>query len=65
MLVLARKVGEKIVIGGDVRLFVVAIRGDKVRLGFEAPVSVKINRSEVQDAIDREGPRDGTQRKAG
>ena len=55
MLVLSRKKNEKIVINGDIVLIIVEIRGDKVRLGIEAPREVPINRGEVQDAIDRVG----------
>lgn len=58
MLVLSRKKNEQIVITGpgiegEVVLSVVEIRGDKVRLGIEAPQEISINRREVQDAIDR------------
>jgi carbon storage regulator len=38
MLVLTRKVGEQIVVSGDIRITIVAIRGDRVRLGIAAPV---------------------------
>lgn len=63
MLVLSRKKHESIEIGDDVRLVVVEIRGDKVRLGFEAPPEVKILRSELPpDAFGGAGrePRAGT-----
>lgn len=58
MLVLSRKKNESIMIGDDVELVVVEIRGDKVRLGFAAPTSVKIHRREVYDAIKRQGGTD-------
>jgi len=48
MLVLSRKVGQEIVIGHNVRLTVVAVRGDKVRLGFVAPPDVPILRYELR-----------------
>ena len=51
MLVLTRKVGEQIVIGEDIRVTVVAIRGEKVRLGFTAPDEVPIHREEVYQRI--------------
>lgn len=54
MLVLSRKFGEEILIGGDVRVTVVAIRGDKVRLGIEAPKDVPVNRREVWESKERE-----------
>ena len=47
MLVLSRKVGEKIVIGENVQVTVVAITGTKVRLGIEAPKGVPVDREEV------------------
>lgn len=49
MLVLGRRVGEEILIGDDVRLVVVGIRGSQVRLGFEAPPEVSIQRDELRD----------------
>ena len=54
MLVLSRKKNEEIVIGDLVRIIVVEIRGDKVRLGVEAPKEVPVHRKEVYDAIKRE-----------
>lgn len=53
MLVLSRRKEETIMIGDDVVVTVVDIRGDKVRLGFEAPKDVTIHRREVYDAIQR------------
>lgn len=47
MLVLSRKVGEQIKIGPNVVFTVVEIRGDRVRLGFEAPGNVAIHREEI------------------
>ncbi len=56
MLVLSRKKNERIVIGDDITIVVVEIRGDKVRLGFDAPEEVPVHRQEVYDAIKRDGP---------
>lgn len=53
MLVLSRKVNESIVIDGGIKVTVVEVRGDKVRLGFEAPEETKVHRQEVFDAIQR------------
>lgn len=47
MLVLTRKIGEKIVIGEDIYVCVIEVNNNKVRLGIEAPSSVSINRLEV------------------
>ncbi len=61
MLVLSRKKNESIVINDDIRIVVVEIRGDKVRLGVEAPAEVPVHRREVYDAIKRaEGLHNGT-----
>ena len=53
MLILSRKKDERIVIDDDIVITVVDIRGDKVRLGVEAPQSVPVHRQEVWDAIKR------------
>lgn len=49
MLVLSRMKGERIIIGDDIEVVVVEIRGDRVRLGVEAPKEVPVNREEVLD----------------
>ncbi len=56
MLVLSRKKNESIVIDNDITIVVVEIRGDKVRLGVEAPKEVPVHRREVYDAIHRNVP---------
>lgn len=55
MLVLSRKKNESIVINGNIQIVVVEIRGDKVRLGIEAPADVPVHRREVYEAIKRAG----------
>lgn len=57
MLVLSRHRDESIMIGDDVIVTIVDIRGDKVRLGIEAPQSIPVHRQEVYDAIQRENKR--------
>ena len=55
MLVVSRRKGQSVIIAdGEVRLVVIDIRGDKVRLGFEADPDIPIHRKEVQDAIERD-----------
>jgi carbon storage regulator len=54
MLVLTRKKNESIVIRDDIVIMVIEIRGDKVRLGFDAPKDVPVHRQEVYEAIKRE-----------
>lgn len=51
MLILTRLIGEKIVIGDDITITLVDIRGNRVRLGIESPDDVSVHRSEVYDAI--------------
>ena len=53
MLVLSRKKNESIVINDDITIVVIEIRGDKVRLGVEAPKEIPVHRREVFDAIHR------------
>ncbi|MEW4570792.1 carbon storage regulator CsrA [Tautonia sp. JC769] len=55
MLVLSRKIGERIRIGDTVTLTVVRVHGDKVRLGIEAPDTVSIHREEVYQRLQH-GP---------
>lgn len=59
MLVLSRKRNESIVVDDNITIVVVEIRGDKVRLGVEAPRQVPVHRREIFDAIHRnDGPAD-------
>ncbi len=57
MLVLSRQRDESIIIGDNIVLTVVDIRGDKVRLGIDAPKEVPVHRQEVYEAIQRENRR--------
>jgi len=54
MLVLSRKKNESLVINDNITIVVVEVRGDKVRLGIEAPQDVSVHRREVYDAIKRQ-----------
>ncbi|TKJ39255.1 MAG: carbon storage regulator [Planctomycetes bacterium B3_Pla] len=54
MLVLSRQRDESIMIGDDVEIIIVDVRGDKVRLGITAPKSIPVHRREIYDAIQRE-----------
>ncbi|MBD5653951.1 MAG: carbon storage regulator CsrA [Candidatus Eremiobacteraeota bacterium] len=55
MLVLTRKPNQAIVIGDDIRIVVVSVDRDQVRLGIEAPRDVSVHRSEIYEEIRREG----------
>lgn len=57
MLVLSRKKGESIVIDNDIVVVIVEIRGDKVRLGVQAPKEIPVHRREVYEAINANVPR--------
>jgi len=51
MLILSRKINEKIMIGEDISISIIEIRGDQVRIGVDAPKTIKVFRQEVFDAI--------------
>ena len=54
MLILSRKINEKIMIGDEISVSIIEIRGDQVRIGVDAPKTVKVFRQEVFDAIKAE-----------
>ena len=57
MLVLSRKSSEAIVIDGNIKVVIVAIQGQSVKIGIEAPSSIPIHRLEVRQRIANEGAR--------
>ncbi len=54
MLVLSRQKEESIIIGDDIEVTIIDVRGDKVRLGINAPKSITVHRKEVYESIQRE-----------
>ncbi len=54
MLVLTRRVGEKVLIGDDIELTVLEVKGDSIRLGIDAPRSTRIQRAEIVAAVESE-----------
>lgn len=54
MLILSRKIDEKIKIGNDITITIIDVRGDQVKIGVEAPKNVKVFRQEVFNAIQSE-----------
>ncbi|MBP5359716.1 MAG: carbon storage regulator CsrA [Treponema sp.] len=61
MLILSRKVDEKIKIGNDITLTIIEIHGELVKIGVEAPKNVKVFRQEVYEAIQAENKAAATQ----
>jgi len=59
MLVLSRQRDETIVIGDDIEITIVDIRGEKVRLGINAPPHIPVHRKEIYEAIKRESQAQG------
>ena len=55
MLILTRRVGETLVIGDDVNVTVLGVRGNQVRLGVNAPKEVAVHREEIYQRIQNEG----------
>ncbi len=58
MLVFSRQRHQKIIINDDIIITIVDVRGDKVRLGIEAPRSVNVHRMEIYERIKKEGAKD-------
>tara|TARA_R110002096_G_scaffold269820_9_gene463693 strand:- start:212 stop:397 length:186 start_codon:yes stop_codon:yes gene_type:complete len=59
MLILTRKVGESLVIGDDVSIIVLGVKGNQVRIGVDAPKSVSVHREEIYNKIQDEKKIDG------
>jgi carbon storage regulator len=49
MLVLTRRPGEEVVIGGKIRIIIVSAKGDRIRIGIDAPPSVVVDRQEIHE----------------
>jgi carbon storage regulator len=54
MLILTRRVGEKLIIGEDVTVTILSLKGNQIRIGIDAPRSVKVHREEVYERIRKE-----------
>jgi len=64
MLILSRQRDESIMIGDDVEIIIVDVRGDKVRLGITAPKEIPVHRREIYDAIQKEKAEDATNKES-
>ena len=62
MLILTRRVGESVVIGEDVTVTVLGVKGNQVRIGINAPKTVAVHREEIFERIKREQAEDKSQR---
>jgi len=54
MLILTRRISESVIIGDDVKITVLGVKGSQVRIGIEAPKSVSVHREEIYERIQRE-----------
>lgn len=54
MLILTRRIGQKIIIDNDITITLLDVKGQQARIGVDAPKDVSVNREEIQDLIDRE-----------
>lgn len=61
MLILTRRIGESVVIGDNIKLTVLGVKGSQVRLGIDAPKDVAVHREEIYDRIRGEGDTEGAE----
>lgn len=54
MLILSRRIGEKLIIGDNVTVTILAVKGNQVRIGIEAPRNVRVDREEIHERIMKE-----------
>lgn len=62
MLILTRRVGETVMIGDEVTITVLGVKGNQVRVGINAPKSVAVHREEIYERIKREQRADGAEK---
>lgn len=63
MLILTRRISESIIIGDDVKITVLGVKGNQVRLGIDAPKEVSVHREEIYDRIHQGLPESGNTHK--
>lgn len=64
MLVLTRKIGQSIVIGDEIEVVVLEVRGEQVRVGIRAPKSVSVHRKEIYEQIQTPGAGESSEEKS-
>ena len=65
MLILTRRVGETVMIGEEVSITILGVKGNQVRVGINAPKNVAVHREEIFERIKSEGPSDSPPREQG
>ena len=60
MLILTRRISESIIVGDDVKITVLGVKGNQVRLGIDAPKDLSVHREEIYNRIHTEGNKDHT-----
>lgn len=64
MLILTRRVGESLMIGNEITVTVLAVKGNQVRIGINAPKEVAVHREEIYERVKQEKAEDGGRRRA-